>query len=173
MGRRSPQHEEHTPMPGECRYGKWPEGQRPKTVKQMAEEKQAERDPDGGKTPAQVFRDQGARNFRIKEIKVSTLPELSLDDEHAHTLKYALYKIAEIATKQLEGKKNGYSHWIEDQAILFWIKTIFSPAINVAGVLTHIQLWTKPTPTPTLRIEDGYLRLDDSRWYLELANASS
>eukprot|EP00435_Cladocopium_sp_Y103_P048511 s541_g14.t1 len=159
MGRWAPKHEQHTFMPGECRYGKWPEGQRPKTIKQIADEKQAERDPDAGKTPSQIFRDQGARNQRIKEIKISTLPELPLDDEHAHTLKYALYKIVEIATKQLEDKKNGYSYWIEDQIILHWIKTIFSPAINVSGVLTHIQPWTKPTPTPTLRIEDGYLRL--------------
>ena len=158
MGRWAPSHEEHTFMPGECRYGKWPEGQRPKTVKQMAEEKQAERDPDAGKTPAQIFRDQGARNLRIKEIKISTLPDLPLDDEHTHTLKYALYKIVEIATKQLEDKKNGYSHWIEDQVILHWIKTIFSPVIKISGVLTHIQPWTKPTPTP-LRIEDCYLQM--------------
>lgn len=89
MGRWAPSFEEHNFIPGECRYGKWPEGLKPKTIKQ----KMLEKEPDFKKTPSQIFRDQAVNNKKIRQAKLSTLPELPLDEEHGQILKHAMVKI--------------------------------------------------------------------------------
>ena len=177
MGRSAPKGEEHTYVPGECRYGRWPEGERP-TIKQKMEAT----DPDRGKTPGQRFRDDAARNTRIRETKLSTIGSLPLNEEHSQVLKHALYVFVVQAVKYMEDHDGIYYHWLEDQVILQWLKSIFSPIMNVRGVCAHVQPWTKPTPTPTIRIESGYLRLmmrgDIKNWKMlppedlrELSNA--
>ena len=155
MGRLARDYEQHTFMPGECRYGKWPEDQKPKTIKQQVEE----RHPDHGKSPTQLFRDDAMRNTRLRQAKINSIPELPLDEEHSQILKHALMKILNAALKHIEENKDAYFHWLEDPVITHWIKTIFKPFMKVNGICTHIQPWKKPIPTPVLRIEDGHLRL--------------
>lgn len=70
-----------------------------------------------------------------------------------------MVKVLEHSIDPIEKNKDNYSHWLEDPVILHWLRIIFDPVMKVKGVLAHIQPWKKPVPTPTLRIEDGYLRL--------------
>jgi hypothetical protein len=142
-------------MPGECRYGRWPQNEKPKTIKEQI----AEREKDASKTPLDLYRDDAVNNRRLREAKLSTLPELPLNEEHGQILKHSLYRILELSVRHQGTNKNAYVYWLEDPIILQWMKIIFAPVMRVSGLCTHVQPWTKPLPTPTLRIESGYLRL--------------
>jgi hypothetical protein len=134
---------------GECRHGQWPDGEKPKTLKQITEERRQQQETDANKTPPDLYRDEAVSNRKIKEAKLSTLPSLPLDEEHGQILKYSLH---------LEANKDNCVSWLQDPIILQWMKTIFAPVMKLNGLCSHLQPWTKPLPTP-LRIEDGYLRL--------------
>ena len=88
-------------------------------------------------------------------------------------LKHSLYRILELSVRHQGTNKNAYVYWLEDPIILQWMKIIFAPVMRVSGLCTHVQPWTKPLPTPTLRIEFWISAIDAAWTDVELEDVSS
>eukprot|EP00435_Cladocopium_sp_Y103_P007263 s3374_g2.t1 len=158
MGRAATSDMEHSFLPGECRYGKWPAGEDPRERKRLEREQQ-EKD-----NIFDNFRKESLKNPKVMQGKLASHPSLSFDSEQTAVLKMCLIKLLSEAVEKFEAmeKKKGdqnYIHWLEDPTALGWLKRIFQDYMVVQGTMACLQPWSTPTPSPQLAVEEAPLRL--------------
>ena len=158
MGRAALDSMEHSFIPGECRYGKWPEGDDPRDKRKMIKEQQ-DRD-----NIMEKFKKEALQNEKVMHGKLAAHPDIAFDSEQTAILKMCLVRLlAESINKfeELEKKKghHDYVHWLEDSVAMSWMKRTLKEYLDVHGVLACLQPWSKPTPAPMLSPEQSPLRL--------------
>ena len=158
MGRAATSNMEHTFLPGECRYGKWPAGEDPREKKRLEREQQAKDDI------FDSFRKESLKNPKVMQGKLSSHPTLAFDSEQTAVLKMCLIKLLSESIEKFEvlEKKKGdqnYTHWLEDPAALGWLQRIFKDYMMVQGAMACLQPWSTPTPSPQLAVEEAPIRL--------------
>ena len=119
MGRAATADMEHSFLPGECRHGKWPEGEGPK------ERKRPEREQQEQDNIFENFRKESLKNPKVMQGKLSVHPSISFDSEQTAVLKMCLIKLLSAAVDEfdkMERKKDdqNYVHWLEDPTALGW-----------------------------------------------------
>lgn len=119
MGRAELDSTEHSFIPGECRYARWPEGDDPRDKRKMIKEQQ-EKD-----YIMEKFKKEALLNEKVMRGKLAAHHAISFDSEQTAILKMCLVKLlAESVSKceELEKKKgqHDYVHWLEDSVALSW-----------------------------------------------------
>ena len=87
MGRAATADMEHNFLPGECRYGKWPEGEDPRERKRLEREQQQKDD---------IFdslRKEALKNEKVMQGRLAAHPSLSFNSEQTAILKMCLIKL--------------------------------------------------------------------------------
>eukprot|EP00435_Cladocopium_sp_Y103_P024430 s393_g6.t1 len=130
MGRAATADMEHSFLPGECRYGKWPEGEGPRERKRLEREQQ-EKD-----NIFENFRKEALSNPKVMQGKLAAHPSISFDSEQTAILKMCLIKLLSTAVDEfdkLEKKKGdqNYVHWLEDPTALGWLQRIFKDYMDL------------------------------------------
>lgn len=132
MGRAALNSMEHSFIPGECRYGKWPEGDDPRGKRKMIKEQQ-DRD-----NIMEKFKKEALQNEKVMRGKLAARPDISFDSEQTAILKMCLVRLlAESVNKfeELEKKKgqHDYVHWLEDSVAMSWMKEPSRSTSTCAG----------------------------------------
>ena len=158
MGRAATADMEHTLIPGECRHGRWPEGENPREKKRIEEEKKKEDDI------FETFRNKAIKDPRVLSGRMSIHTDFALNNEQMSVLKMILIKLLQESIDEFEAldkekKNHDYVHWLEDATALSWLRKIFQDYIEVKGISAHLQPWAKPMPTPVLQLQDAPVRV--------------
>ena len=158
MGRAATADMEHSFLPGECRYGKWPEGEGPRERKRLEREQQ---DQDN---IFENFRKEALRNPKVMQGKLAAHPSISFDSEQTAILKMCIINLLSSAVDKFdktEKKKDdqSYVHWLEDPTSLGWLQRILKDYMRVQGAMACLQPWSTPTPEPQLSVDEAPLRL--------------
>ena len=158
MGRAATADMEHTFIPGECRHGRWPEGENPREKKRIEEEKKKEDDI------FETFRNKAIKDPRVLSGRMSIHTDFALNNEQMSVLKMILIKLLQESIDEFEAldkekKNHDYVHWLEDPTAFSWLKKIFQDYIEVKGISAHLQPWAKPMPTPVLHLQDAPVRV--------------
>ena len=150
---------EHNFLPGECRYGKWPEGEDPREKRRLEKEEREKEDI------FETFRREALKNEKVMQGKLAAHPSLAFDSEQTAVLKMCLIKLLSesvIKFEDLEKKKKAdqnYVHWLEDPTALSWMQRTFKDYLKINGVMACLQPWSKPSATPVLSEDQAHLRL--------------
>ena len=153
LGRWAPKHMEHSFLPGDCRYGRYPK-EHPKSKESKEEQKKTDL--------RENFRQEALSSKKVNEGTLATIPEIGLTTQQTSLLKYSLMKIPQYSMEEFddpESKNPDYMHWVTDPVVLSWTRSIFENHLKIAGICALIKPWTKPTPTPKLRPDSAFLRL--------------
>ena len=157
MGRSSPPGTEHSLIPGQCRYGKWPDGMHPRDLARKTKAEAAK------ENVLEHFRQNALRSDKISKAKLALPSSFSFDSEGPTILKFIFATLLQESIDHfdyLEKAKasHDYVHWLEDPTALHWAKKILSDYLQVGGVVAHLQPWAKPLPTPVFTTEQCPLR---------------
>ena len=158
MGRAATSSMEHSFLPGECRYGKWPEGQDPREKKRLEKEQQEKDDI------FETFRRESLKNPKVMQGRLSAHPSFSFNSEQTAVLKMALIKLLSESVDEFEAydkrkHDHNYVHWLQDPTALSWLKNILKEYMIVEGAMACPQPWSTPTPNPQMTVEEAPLRL--------------
>ena len=166
-GRAATDEMRHTFIPGECRHGKWPDGENPRDLKKAEKEQQEKEDI------FETFRRESLKNEKIQKGKLSIHADIAFNNEQASVFKMVMVKLLDEAIKGLEEADNKKeplpeAHWLLDPTALGWLRKILSEVMDAKGALACLQPWSLPTPTPFLTMEEAPLRLiikgSTSKW---------
>jgi hypothetical protein len=125
MGRAATADMEHNFLPGECRFGKWPEGEDPRERKRLEREQQQKDD---------IFdslRKEAVKNEKVMQGRLAAHPSLSFNSEQTAILKMCLIKLLSEAVDKFDvlekrkAKDQNYVHWLEDPSALGWLRNVF------------------------------------------------
>ena len=158
LGRAATDDLRHTFIPGECRHGRWPEGEGPKDKKKAEQERREQDDL------WETFRKEAIKNEKVGAGKVSAHSDFAFDNEQLLIFKMVMVKLLDESIKEFElaeMEKRDYeqNHWLQDPTALGWIKKVFKDYMDVKGVMSNLLPWSKPTPAPVLTLEQAPLRL--------------
>ena len=158
MGRAATSSMEHSFLPEECRYGKWPEGQDPREKKRLEKEQQEKDDI------FETFRRESLKNPKVMQGRLSAHPSFSFNSEQTAVLKMALIKLLSESVDEFEAydkrkHDHNYVHWLQDPTALSWLKNILKEYMIVEGAMACLQPWSTPTPNPQMTVEEAPLRL--------------
>ena len=157
LGRFAPKFMEHTFMPGECRYGKYPEDH-----ENSKKSKDARKATEKEDNLMDIFKREALTNRKIASCALASGNEIGFDNEQAAIFKYAMSKILAESVEAFDKTKEvdrDYIHWIRDPITLAWLRSILQKHISISGVCAHLQPWTKPVPTPHLKADISFMRL--------------
>ena len=148
----------HSFIPGECRHGKWPEGENPRDIKQAEKERQEKDDV------YDIFKREAMKNEKTLKGKLTIHTDFALNNEQTAILKTCLVKGLEESMSFFEecdkAKLNhDFTHWIENPVAMSWLKSVFQDYMMVEGVMATLNSFAKPTPDPVLLVEKAPIRL--------------
>ena len=158
MGRAAPAGMEHSFLPGECRYGKWPQGEDPRERKRLEKEQQDKDDI------FETFRRESLSNPKVMQGRLSAHTSFSFNSEQTAVLKMCLIKLLSESVDEFEAydkrkHDHNYVHWLQDPTALSWLKNSLKEYMIVEGAMACLQPWSTPTPNPQMTVEEAPLRL--------------
>lgn len=157
LGRYAPRFMEHTYLPGDCRYGRYPkEDERSKEFQKTKKEEQRKNDL------FEQFRQEAITSKKVNEGTLATNGEIDLNTEEMSLLKYCLLQILKYSMEEFDDENNkshDYIHWVTDPIVLAWMRKILERHIKISGICALIKPWTKPSPTPKLRADSSFVRI--------------
>eukprot|EP00435_Cladocopium_sp_Y103_P061866 s1483_g23.t1 len=158
MGRAATDDLRHSFIPGECRHGKWPEGEAPKDKKKAAQEQREQDDL------WETFRNEALKNEKVNAGRISAHPDFAFNNEQLSSFKMVMVKLLDESIRgfeeaEKEKRELDYFHWLKDPTAMGWIKKAFQEYMKVQGVMSCLTPWSKPTPSPHLTLEQAPLRL--------------
>ena len=133
QGRAATPDVQHSFLPGECRYGKWPEGEDPREKKKIAKEQQQQEDI------FETFRREALKNEKVLQGKMSIHPDFAMNNGQTAIFKMCMVKLLSEALasfEELDQNKleHNYTHWLEDPTSMSWLKKIFLDYMVIEGV---------------------------------------
>ena len=143
---------EHTHIPGECRYGRWPPGEGPRA------------NPLRPADPLSAFK-RRARDKDLSDVAIDTPPDIFLPVQASLYLKYTLFMMvqdtvalfSEAATRGMD-----YVHWVTDPVHKTMFQEVFQKEMNVKGIACALRPFHCMVPEPTLSSKSSPLRLQIS-----------
>ena len=143
---------EHSFIPGECRYGKWPAGTHPRELAKKRKEEEARQNV------LKHFRAHALASEKIKNAKFAAPSWLAFDSDGPSILKYAFATLLRESIDHFDYREqhhvnHDYIHWLEDSTPFTWVKRIMKDDLSVSGVAAYLQPWTKPLPMPVFTVE--------------------
>ena len=162
LGRACPRGIDHTLIPGQCRYGRWPEGTHPRS----------RRNPPTT-NPIEDWKNT-ARAHTTDVVELELPASITLNIETVHFLKKALLETVQKALGLFnEAVERGveYKHWLEDSVLIAIYHEIFKDYFKILGVSVELRPWHRSTGEPQLTVSTAPLRLSvrgpAKKWKLE------
>ena len=129
MGRAATADVEHNFLPGECRYGKWPEGEDPRERKRLEREQQQKDD---------IFdslRKEALKNEKVMQGRLAAHPSLSFNSEQTAILKMCLIKLLSEAVDFDVLEKRPRTRTMSTGLKIPQLRNVFKEYLDVQGAI--------------------------------------
>ena len=138
---------EHTLIPGQCRYGRRPPGER--------------REPLVQQDPLSKFKKQ-AREKDMSDVALALPVDITLDVPATLYLKFSLFRLVQDCLALFsEAMDRGvdYIHWVTDPILKAMFKNIFRNEMRLAALACSLRPWHMLTPEARITMKAAPLRL--------------